>query len=73
MRPLILVPTINSRHWNACYLQLSISSAFPKFLRLFGDVTCHPKESGNADAAERSLLLKIDVEAAEWKVFAEES
>ena len=20
MRPLILVPTINSRHWNACYL-----------------------------------------------------
>ena len=22
MRPLILVPTINSRHWNACYLQL---------------------------------------------------
>ena len=22
VRPLILVPTINSRHWNACYLQL---------------------------------------------------
>ena len=22
MRPLILVPTIISRHWNACYLQL---------------------------------------------------
>ena len=22
MRPLILVPTINYRHWNACYLQL---------------------------------------------------
>ena len=22
MRPLILMPTINSRHWNACYLQL---------------------------------------------------
>jgi len=30
------------------------------------------QESGNANAAERSLLLKIDVEAAEWKVFAEE-
>jgi hypothetical protein len=30
------------------------------------------KESGNGNAAERSLLLKIDVEAAEWKVFAEE-
>ena len=22
VRPLILVPTINYRHWNACYLQL---------------------------------------------------
>merc|ERR1719199_2442338 len=30
------------------------------------------KESGNANAKDRSLLLKIDVESAEWKVFAEE-
>jgi len=29
-------------------------------------------ESGNAQAAKGSLLLKIDVEAAEWSVFAEE-
>jgi len=29
-------------------------------------------ESGNANAKERSLLLKIDVESAEWKIFAEE-
>jgi hypothetical protein len=30
------------------------------------------KESGQANAKDRSLLLKIDVEAAEWKIFAEE-
>jgi len=30
------------------------------------------KESGNANAKDRSLLLKIDVESAEWTVFAEE-
>jgi len=30
------------------------------------------KESGNAKAPERSLMLKIDVESAEWKIFAEE-
>jgi len=30
------------------------------------------KESGNANVQDRSLLLKIDVESAEWKVFAEE-
>jgi hypothetical protein len=30
------------------------------------------QESGNANAKDRSLLLKIDVESAEWKVFAEE-
>jgi len=30
------------------------------------------QDSGNAKAAERSLLLKIDVEAAEWDVFAQE-
>lgn len=30
------------------------------------------KESGQANAKDRSLLLKIDVESAEWKVFAEE-
>jgi len=29
-------------------------------------------ESGNANSEDRSLLLKIDVESAEWKVFAEE-
>jgi len=30
------------------------------------------KEGGNANAKDRSLLLKIDVESAEWKIFAEE-
>merc|ERR1719420_2716294 len=30
------------------------------------------KENGNTNAADRSLMLKIDVESAEWKVFAEE-
>jgi hypothetical protein len=30
------------------------------------------QESGNGQAQDRSLLLKIDVEAAEWDVFAEE-
>jgi len=30
------------------------------------------QDAGNAKSADRSLLLKIDVEAAEWKVFAEE-
>jgi len=30
------------------------------------------KESNNGKAADRSLLLKIDVEAAEWQVFAQE-
>jgi len=38
----------------------------------FKTLTQQLKESGNGNAAERSLLLKIDVEAAEWKVFAEE-
>jgi len=30
------------------------------------------EDSGNMNVADRSLLLKIDVEAAEWKIFAEE-
>lgn len=30
------------------------------------------QESGNGNAKDRSLLLKIDVEAAEWQVFAQE-
>lgn len=30
------------------------------------------QESGNGDAPERSLILKIDVEDAEWQVFAKE-
>jgi hypothetical protein len=30
------------------------------------------QESGNGKAKDRSLLLKIDVEAAEWDIFAEE-
>jgi hypothetical protein len=30
------------------------------------------QESGNSAAADRTLLLKIDVEAAEWDVFAQE-
>jgi len=38
----------------------------------FATLTQQLKDSGNANAADRSLLLKIDVEAAEWKVFAEE-
>jgi hypothetical protein len=38
----------------------------------FKTLTQMLKESGNANAKERSLLLKIDVESAEWKVFAEE-
>lgn len=38
----------------------------------FKTLTQQLKESGNANAPDRSLLLKIDVEAAEWKVFAEE-
>ena len=33
---------------------------------------CYILMLGNADAKERSLLLKIDVESAEWKVLAEE-
>jgi len=40
-------------------------ASFKTFTQIF-------KESGNANAKERSLLLKIDVESAEWKVFAEE-
>jgi len=38
----------------------------------FKTLTEQLKESGNANAAERSLLLKIDVEGAEWDVFAKE-
>jgi len=38
----------------------------------FKTLTQMLKESGNANAKERSLMLKIDVESAEWKVFAEE-
>jgi len=38
----------------------------------FKTLTQQLKESGNADATDGSLMLKIDVEAAEWKVFAEE-
>jgi hypothetical protein len=40
-------------------------ASFKTFSQIF-------KESGNANAKERSLMLKIDVESAEWKVFAEE-
>lgn len=38
----------------------------------FKTLTQMLEESGNANAKERSLLLKIDVESAEWKIFAEE-
>jgi len=38
----------------------------------FKTLTQQLQESGNAGAKERSLMLKIDVEAAEWKIFAEE-
>jgi hypothetical protein len=31
------------------------------------------QESGNGNAADRSLLLKIDIEAAEWDVLADET
>merc|ERR1719375_1883967 len=46
------------------------NKAAPKYQ--FKTLTQQFKESGNANAKDRSLLLKIDVEAAEWKVFAEE-
>jgi hypothetical protein len=39
---------------------------------LFKTLTQQLQESGHGAAAERSLLLKIDVEAAEWQVFAQE-
>jgi len=39
---------------------------------VFKSLTQMFKESGQAKAKDRSLLLKIDVEAAEWKIFAEE-
>ena len=29
MRPLILVPTINSRHWNACYFTAAVCTEMP--------------------------------------------
>jgi len=38
----------------------------------FKTLTQQLADSGNAKAKDSSLLLKIDVEAAEWKVFAEE-
>jgi len=38
----------------------------------FKTLTQMLEESGNANAKERSLLLKIDVESAEWTIFAEE-
>jgi len=38
----------------------------------FKTLTQQLKESGNAGAKDRSLMLKIDVEAAEWAIFAEE-
>lgn len=38
----------------------------------FKTMTQQFKEAGNANSPERSLLLKIDVEAAEWDVFAQE-
>jgi len=38
----------------------------------FKTLTQQLAESGNAHAKDGSLLLKIDVEAAEWKVFAQE-
>jgi hypothetical protein len=41
------------------------SSSFKTLAQMF-------KDAGNANAKDRSLLLKIDVESAEWKVFAEE-
>jgi len=46
------------------------SSSNSKFQ--FKTLTQMFEESGQASAKERSLLLKIDVEAAEWKIFAEE-
>jgi len=38
----------------------------------FRTLTQQLEESGNSKAADGSLLLKIDVEAAEWQIFAEE-
>jgi len=39
---------------------------------LYKTLTEQLKDSGNSNAKDRSLLLKIDVEAAEWKVFQQE-
>lgn len=52
---------------NECILNNNApaKSTFKTFTQQFQD-------AGNAKAADRSLLLKIDVEAAEWKIFAEE-
>jgi len=42
----------------------------PKYM--FKTLSQQFKDAGNEHSADRSLLLKIDVEAAEWNVFAEE-
>merc|ERR1719272_2825765 len=42
----------------------------PKYM--YKTLTEQFKDAGNANAKDRSLLLKIDVEAAEWEVFAQE-
>lgn len=39
---------------------------------LYKTLTQQLQESGHAKAQDRSLLLKIDVEAAEWKIFSQE-
>jgi len=38
----------------------------------FGTLSQHFQKNGHGDASEGSMLLKIDVEGAEWPVFAEE-
>ena len=57
MRPLILVPTINSRHWNACYLQLlSVQRCQhpPQADRV------HPSPPERCPQGSGAVLLKIE-------------
>jgi len=49
-----------------------ISSNSAKPQGKYGTLSQHFQRNGHQGAAEASLLLKIDVEGAEWPVFAEE-
>jgi hypothetical protein len=55
-------------HFHGECILNSLGSPRPRYKKLAQQL----QESGNGHAADRSLLLKIDVESAEWDVFAEE-